>query len=136
MCTVNSLCLISLPYLLKQIVKWKKQYGQDSINFTLNILRFPSFQSPLVLPQQLREAQANRLGIFKANYGEHLHEFEINHIERLIDYLELVDKPHSDAFEEQKLLSDFKNFYEQYDERRNKNFTETFPELEGWYHSL
>jgi len=136
MCTVNSLCLISLPYLLKQIVKWKKQYGQDSINFTLNILRFPSFQSPLVLPQQLREAQANRLGIFKANYGEHLHEFEINHIERLIDYLELVDKPHSDAFEEKKLLSDFKNFYSQYDQRRNKNFTETFEELKDWYNGL
>ena len=136
MCTVNSLCLISLPYLLKQIVKWKKQYGQDAVNFTLNILRFPSFQSPLVLDKEFRIAQANRLGIFKTNYGEWLHEFEHNHIDRLIDYLQLVDKPHSDAFEEQKLLSDFKNFYKQYDERRNKNFTETFPELEGWYNGL
>ena len=136
MCTVNSLCLLSLPYLLKQIVRFKQEYGKDSINFTLNILRFPSFQSPLVLDKEFRIAQANRLGIFKTNYGSELHEFEINHIERLIDYLELVDKPHSDAFEEQKLLSDFKNFYKQYDERRNKNFTETFPELEGWYHSL
>jgi len=136
MCTVNSLCLISLPYLLKQIVKWKKQYGQDAVNFTLNILRFPSFQSPLVLDKEFRIAQANRLGIFKTNYGSELHEFEINHIERLIDYLELVDKPHSDAFEGTKLLNDFKQFYQQYDERRNKNFTETFPELEGWYHSL
>jgi pyruvate-formate lyase-activating enzyme len=136
MCTVNSLCLLSLPYLLKQIVRFKKEYGQDSINFTLNILRFPSFQSPLVLDKEFRRAQANRLGIFKTNYGSELHEFEINHIERLIDYLELVDKPHSDAFEEQKLLSDFKNFYEQYDERRNKNFTETFPELESWYNGI
>jgi pyruvate-formate lyase-activating enzyme len=136
MCTVNSLCLLSLPYLLKQIVRFKKEYGQDSINFTLNILRFPSFQSPLVLDKEFRRAQANRLGIFKTNYGSELHEFEINHIERLIDYLELVDKPHSDAFEEQKLLSDFKNFYEQYDERRNKNFTKTFPELESWYNGI
>lgn len=133
MCTVNSLCLISLPYLLKQIVKWKKQYGQDAINFTLNILRFPSFQSPLVLDKEFRIAQANRLGIFKTNYGEWLHEFERNHIERLIDYLELVDKPHSDAFEEKKLLNDFKQFYQQYDQRRNKNFTETFLELKDWY---
>lgn len=136
MCTINSLCLISLPYLLKQIAKLKKEYGQDSINFTLNILRFPSFQSPLVLDREFRIAQANRLGIFKANYGDWLHEFEHNHIDRLIDYLQLVDKPHSDAFEEQKLLSDFKNFYKQYDERRNKNFAETFPELEGWYNGL
>ena len=136
MCTVNSLCLLSLPYLLKQIVRFKQEYGKDSINFTLNILRFPSFQSPLVLDKEFRRAQANRLGIFKTNYGSELHEFEINHIERLIDYLELVDKPHSDAFEETKLLNDFKQFYQQYDERRNKNFTKTFPELESWYNGI
>jgi len=136
MCTVNSLCLLTLPYLLKQIVYLKKKYGKDAINFTLNILRFPSFQSPLVLDKEFRIAQANRLGIFKTNYGSELHEFERNHIDRLIDYLQLVDKPHSDAFEEQKLLSDFKNFYEQYDQRRNKNFIETFPELKEWYNDL
>ena len=136
MCTVNSLCLLTLPYLLKQIVYLKKKYGKDAINFTLNILRFPSFQSPLVLDKEFRIAQANRLGIFKTNYGGELHEFERNHIDRLIDYLQLVDKPHSDAFEEQKLLSDFKNFYEQYDQRRNKNFIETFPELKEWYNDL
>ena len=81
MCTVNALCLIRLPYLLKQIVYLKQEYGKDAINFTLNILRFPSFQSPLVLDKQFRQAQANRLNIFKANYGDRLHEFEINHIE-------------------------------------------------------
>jgi organic radical activating enzyme len=136
MCTINSLCLISLPNFLRHIIYLKKKYGQDAINFTLNILRFPSFQSPLVLPKEFRQAQANRLGIVLHNYSEHLHEFERNHIDRLIDYLELVDKPHADAFEEKKLLSDFKNFYKQYDERRGKNFQETFPELEEWYNEL
>jgi len=136
MCTVNALCLISLPYLLKQIAKLKKEYGQDSINFTLNILRFPSFQSPLVLDKDFRQAQANRLGIFKENYKEWLHEFEHNHIDRLIDYLELVDRPHSETFEMPKLLNDFKQFYSQYDDRRGKNFGETFPELEEWYKEL
>jgi organic radical activating enzyme len=136
MCTVNALCLIRLPYLLKKIVELKQEYGQDAINFTLNILRFPSFQSPLVLDKQFRSAQANRLNIFKANYGDRLHEFERNHIERLVDYLEIVEVPHSEAFEMPKLLKDFKQFYKQYDERRDKNFTETFPELEAWYDSL
>ena len=136
MCTINSLCLISLPNFLRHIIYLKKKHGQDAINFTLNILRFPSFQSPLVLPKEFRQAQANRLGIVLHNYDDQLHEFERNHIERLIDYLELVDKPHADAFEETKLLSDFKNFYKQYDERRGKNFTATFPELESWYNGL
>lgn len=136
MCTVNALCLIRLPYLLKKIVKLKQEYGQDAINFTLNILRFPSFQSALVLPKDIRHAQANRLNIFKANYGEHLHEFERNHIERLVDYLDIVEVPHSEAFEMPTLLKDFKQFYTQYDKRRNKNFTETFIELEDWYNGL
>jgi organic radical activating enzyme len=136
MCTVNALCLIRLPSLLKQIVELKREYGQDAINFTLNILRFPSFQSPLVLDKQFRQAQANRLNIFKANYGELLHEFERNHIERLVDYLEIVEVPHSEAFEMPTLLNDFKQFYTQYDERRGHNFKETFPELEAWYDSL
>jgi len=136
MCTVNALCLIRLPSLLKQIAELKREYGQDAINFTLNILRFPSFQSPLVLPKDIRQAQANRLNIFKENYGELLHEFERNHIERLVDYLEIVERPHSEAFEMPTLLNDFKQFYTQYDERRGHNFTETFPELTEWYNTL
>ena len=136
MCTVNALCLIRLPSLLKQIVELKREYGQDAINFTLNILRFPSFQSPLVLPKEVRQASANRLNIFKENYGDLLHEFERNHIERLVDYLEIVERPHSEAFEMPKLLNDFKQFYTQYDERRGHNFTETFPELTEWYNTL
>ena len=136
MCTVNALCLIRLPYLLKKIAELKQEYGQDAINFTLNILRFPSFQSPLVLDKQFRQAQANRLDIFKENYGELLHEFERNHIERLVDYLNIVETPHSEAFEMPKLLNDFKQFYTQYDDRRGKNFTETFPELTDWYNTL
>ena len=136
MCTVNALSLIRLPYFLKQIIRLKKRYGQDAINFTLNILRFPSFQSPLVLDRAFREAQANRLDIVKHNYWSELHEFERNHIERLVDYLNLVERPHSETFEMPKLLNDFKQFYQQYDKRRGKNFTETFEELKDWYQQL
>ena len=32
--------------------------------------------------------------------------------------------------------SDFKNFYMQYDQRRNKNFTETFPMLRQWFNGI
>jgi hypothetical protein len=55
---------------------------------------------------------------------------------RLIDYLDVVKTPHSDAFDMPKLLNDFKQFYAQYDVRRNKNFSTAFPELKDWYQSL
>ena len=55
---------------------------------------------------------------------------------RLIDYLNVVKTPHSEAFERPKLLNDFKQFHTQYDQRRNKNFMQTFPLLQDWYDSI
>jgi hypothetical protein len=138
MCTINALCLSSLDQLLECIVNWKIEYGRDAVSFTLNILRFPSFQSPLVLPEELRTQYRNQLTQFLTNHtgSVYLHEHEVNHTQRLIDYLDVVKTPHSDTFEMPKLLNDFRQFYTQYDQRRGKNFTETFPELAEWYNSL
>jgi hypothetical protein len=65
-----------------------------------------------------------------------MHEHEINHLNRLIAYLDQVDSPHSEAFELPKLHNDFREFYTQYDQRRNKDFVSTFPALKAWYTSL
>jgi len=54
----------------------------------------------------------------------------------LIDYLDVVKTPHSDAFDMPKLHNDFKKFYQQYDVRRNKNFLSTFASLNEWYEKL
>jgi organic radical activating enzyme len=137
MCTINALCLESLTEFLDCMVNWKMCYGKDFPNFTLNILRFPSFQSPLVLPDEHRTRHKNNLEAWlAANDNEWLHEHECNHIQRLIDYLDVVKTPHSEAFDLPKLRNDFKQFHQQYDQRRNKNFTETFPALVDWYNKL
>jgi len=138
MCTINALCLSSLPTFLEMLVGIKMSYGADAINFTLNILRFPSFQSALVLPKKIKLKYKTQLEEFLLMYGDQpeLHQMEVNQIKRLIDYLDIVKTPHSEAFEMPKLLNDFKEFYKQYDERRNKDFVKTFPELEEWYDRL
>jgi organic radical activating enzyme len=138
MCTINALCLSSLDQLLDRIVKWKLEYGRDAISFTLNILRFPSFQSPLVLPDHLRTRYRDQLATFMVRHKgySYLHEHEWNHVQRLVDYLDVVKTPHSDAFEMPKLLNDFKQFFSQYDQRRNKDFGTAFPELKEWYDEL
>jgi len=138
MCTINALCLTTLPRLLNELVEWKKTYGRDRINFTLNILRFPSFQSALVLPDHLREQFRTDLAQWLVEHRGHsyLHEHEINHTQRLIDYLDVVKTPHSDAFEMPKLHNDFGRFYQQYDARRQKDFVSYFPELKQWYQTL
>jgi organic radical activating enzyme len=138
MCTINALCLSSLDQLLECIMNWKLEYGRDAISFTLNILRFPSFQSPLVLPDNLRTEYKQRLVDWLACWAdsEFIHEHEVNHTQRLIDYLDVVKTPHSDAFDRPKLLNDFKQFYSQYDQRRSKDFGQAFPELTEWYNGI
>ncbi len=138
MCTINALCLETLPDFLNLMLRFKQQYGRDFPTFTLNILRFPSFQSPLVLPDNIRTQYKNNLQQWFTDnqYNELLHQMEINQVQRLIDYLDVVKTPHSDTFDRASLHNDFKQFHEQYDQRRGKDFRKTFPALADWYNSL
>jgi organic radical activating enzyme len=138
MCTINALCLDSLDSFLDCCLNWKREYGKDFPTVSLNILRFPSFQSPLVLPDEIRNTYKQKLQHwFDANSNDPLlHEFEVNQLQRLIDYLDVVKTPHVGAAEQSVLQSDFKQFYTQYDQRRSKNFTATFPALAEWYNSI
>jgi organic radical activating enzyme len=138
MCTVNALCLERLTDFLDCVVDWKQCYGRDAVNFSLNILRFPSFQSALVLPDKLRTQYKDQIAQFMVKHkgSSCLHEYEWNQLQRLVDYLDVVKTPHSEAFELDKLQNDFKQFYTQYDRRRDKNFTKEFPNLAEWYNNL
>ena len=138
MCTINALCLESLPEFLERIVWFKsaKKIYDVSMNYTLNILRFPSFQSPLVLPDDLRNKFKGDLEKFLSSNMKYLEEMEVNHTQRLIDYLDVVKTPHAGAAEREKLQKDFKMFYTQYDERRGKNFEKTFPIIGEWYRGI
>jgi organic radical activating enzyme len=138
MCTINALCLDSLPKLLTLLIDLKQRYGRDRVNFTLNILRFPSFQSALVLPPEIRTRYKNALAewMYRNRANPWLHEHEVNQTQRLIDYLDVVKTPHSDAFDMPRLLNDFAKFYQQYDQRRGKDFATAFPELKEWYNEL
>jgi pyruvate-formate lyase-activating enzyme len=135
MATVNALCLDSLDSFLEMIMNWKREYGKDAVNFSLNILRFPSFQSLTVLPEDIRLTYHNRLYNFANSYrhSTEMHEFEWNQLSRLLSYITEVSEAHKEAMSQKILQQDFKNFYQQYDQRRNKNFAETFPALASWY---
>jgi len=146
MCTINALCLETLPELVNRIMTKRIEYGNRRFAImSFNILRFPSFQSPLVLDNSIKQRHVNRLLELRQRWTSdqgHIdspdvfHEFETGQLDRLIQYLKVVNTPHDEAFEMPKLHNDFKQFYSQYDVRRNKNFTETFPELVEWYNSL
>jgi len=138
MATINALCLERLPNLLYQLLELKQIYGRERVNFTLNILRFPSFQSALILPTKIRTQYRDQLQDFwnRNQNNPYMHEHELNHLQRLIDYLDVVKTPHSDTFDMPNLHNDFKQFFTQYDQRRGKNFKQTFPILADWYNDI
>jgi len=111
------------------------------VNWTLNILRFPSFQAPAILPLHIKLKAKDKLSAWletkKSENNKMLSHMEINQIQRLIDYLETVTVPHRNTAGEEKLFNDFKVYYHQYDLRRNKDFVKTFPtEFTDFYKAI
>ncbi len=136
--TISALCLPSLADHVRYLLTLKQRYGRDAVSFTLNILRFPSFQSALVLPPALRAGFASELKElhFRNRHNPLFHQHELDHLQRLINYLDVVETPHSEAFDMPKLVNDFQQFFSQYDQRRGHDFGTVFPKIKGWYNSL
>ena len=146
MMTINALCLDTITEFWDWCLSMKRKYGHHVPGISVNILRFPSFQSPLTLPDSLRKmyhdeisnwlADVREKGERDANGVELLQPWEQDQISRLIEYLDVVKTPHRNTAEQHLLHHDFKVFYEQYDARRGFNFKETFPRLTEWYDSI
>jgi len=138
MCTIGAISLGGLLEYLDWCLVQKAKYNKDTPTFTLNIQRFPKCQSPLILPMHIREGYAQELVHWKDQHkdGGYLHAMEIEHLNRLIDYLKENHNQLGPPDYVGKLQQDFKSYYTQFDKRRGKNFTETFPELAGWYNGL
>lgn len=140
MMTINSLCLFSITELMDQILDWKYQYNRicGKIGMSFNILSTPSFMSPLVLPKHVldkcRQEMIAWRDLNKDDIAFEMHERE--GFQRLIDYLEVVVEPKTESVDVKQRHHDFKRFYEQYDERRNKNIRIFPTEFVEWYDSI
>ena len=133
MMTVNVLSLDSMTEFIDDMMELKKKYGSNYAVLSLNILRYPSFQSVAILPKNLKLHYAQKIqNWFKKSQIERLiSQSEVEQINRLIHYLEAVEEPHPQALSVEQLRSDFKSFYQQYDQRRQKDFAQTFSGVLG-----
>ena len=130
MCTISALALEGLTGFLQFLVEMKKTNSRKMPQFSLNSLRFPNFQSPLVLPLALRKKFSLQLEDFIKNNQEYLNEMEKSNCKRLVSYLNQEDTIH------QQLDKNFKNYFNQYDKRRVKDFEKTFPVIGEWYRGI
>lgn len=141
MMTINSLCLFSITDFMDQLLDLKSKFGERKLHWSVNLLRFPSFQSCLTLPAHIRSERKAHLESWLERHKEdkRLHEMEAVSLQRLIDYLDVVKTPHQDSSPREELERDFKRFFQQYDKRRGKNFKLAFqnsPALLEWYDGI
>jgi organic radical activating enzyme len=139
MMTINSLCLVSITEFMDQMLDLREQYENKAPTMTLNILRFPSFQSAAILPEDIKTFYKEKLDNWynSERPQKMLSDAEKESVRRLVDYLDIVKTPHKNTAETPKLYNDFKSFFAQYDIRRKKDFMSTFPgPLAEWFNSL
>lgn len=133
MATPSVLSIMDITNFLDWCLYFKQLYGRDSLTYTLNILRFPSFQSVTTLPEGMRWQAARRLEEWIGlDANPLLHAMELDHTKRLANYLRNVTQAHDGASPVENLKVDLKNFLKQYNIRRNKNITQACPEIAEW----
>lgn len=135
MMTINSLCLFSITEFMDEMIKLKTEFGKNHAMMSFNILRFPSFMSPVTLPESICHQLATKLEVWLLGKNM-LHQMERDGITRLIAYLREVREGHSATSSLQSRQRDFKTFFMQYDQRRKKSFTDTFSQLAEWYTNI
>ena len=93
---------------------------------SVNILRFPSFQSVNIIAQDVKNEIADKLEKTINENKDWMKEWEINHYERLLTYLRNVDKSYENQDVMENKHNDFKHFVLQY-KRRQKPIEEYLP---------
>ncbi len=121
MVTANLLSIDTMYELMTDIYALKRDY--DGVTYGVSILHSPSFLNLLVLPKD-RFWEKKLADVFEYVSGsEYTGVNEFNYVQRLVNY---YNKNKLDTVELEKRISDCKNFVQEIDRRRNKNFTNTF----------
>ena len=142
MMTVSALSVWTIDKFLEDILQLrqetKEQIKGNTIPYhmSVNILRFPSFQSVNLLPQDIKTALAAKIEAVVESTTL-LTELEKNNFVRCIAYLREVDKSYEDTDTTENKINDFKQFVNQYSTRRNMPIEQYMPEeFINWFNTL
>ena len=138
MMTLSALSVWTTDKFLEKIISWRKQVGtKEMLYMSVNILRFPSFQSMNILPQEIKNDLAYKIEKVLIPSKDWMHEWEINHYNRLLVYLRNVDKAYEDEDSYKNKANDFKNFTVQYARRREKPIKQFMPvQFNDWFQNI
>lgn len=136
MLTVSALSIWTITEFMSDILELRKNVDGRQFHMSVNILRFPSFQSLNILPEHLKASQAAKISSWLET-AQGLGDFERNQIERLVTYLRTVDRSQEDTDTIEHKQHDFAKFTTEYARRHNKDISKIFPqEFNNWYNTL
>ena len=138
MMTISALSVWSVTDFMTDIMKLRKEFGNNGLfSMSLNILRFPSFQSVNMISQPHKNMLADKLDVFAEEYKEMLAGHEHNQIIRLASYLRNVDKAYEDTDTPETKRNDMVQFMDQFSKRRDMKVENHFPpEFLEWFKEL
>lgn len=141
MTTVNILSLPSFAEFIILVMEFRKKYNHDfaynRVPISINYLRWPPHLQSILLDKADREAYATKIESISEQWLKYyslekyarLYLEEFDQIQRFCEYLRTSDS----KFE---YRSDFVRYIQDYDRRRGKDFSKTFPEyahlIEEW----
>lgn len=139
MMTISALSIWTVPEFLNHICSLRKKLNSsiDTFHMSVNILRFPSFQSVNTIDIAHKEPICKKLEeVLDANQ-EFMTEFEKNQYQRLLVYLRKVDVAYEDNDTQINKVRDLKSFIRQYAERNNLVIENYMPEnFIKWWSTL
>lgn len=129
MMTISALTLFKMTEFMDEMIDLKREYNsRDLFGMSLNILRFPSFQSVNILPEHIKLKVADQLEAWQATRKGFLRDLENNQLKRLITYLRNVDRSYEDTDSHEDKLNDFVHFFRQYTGRRKLDMATVIPD--------
>lgn len=138
MMTISALSVWTVKDFMLDILELRKQFNRrDIFSMSLNILRFPSFQSVNMIDEEYKLQLASELKQLAEDKHTEFTEYEYNQLLRLVAYLEKVDKAYEDTDTYQSKRNDLIIFLEEYSDRRDMILEEHFPEpFINWFNLM
>ena len=140
--TMGTLSVPSVDGLIEYLdfmIPYKKKYGMMTLQLSIQPVIHPIFQSIVVLPPELSQMYKTEIETWYNNSDNNkwLTVYEHENIKRFVTYLDQMQTPILEAdVDIAESRKSFKNFFTQYDQRRGKDFSATFPRLADWYNTL
>lgn len=139
MCTFNALSITSFKHLLDKILEINAKYPPSGKEMRLGIdvayLRNPVHMAVNILPEEylehmneiLKHLIRNQTELLGENIG--FNQYQFIKVHRIYEWMKegLPEK------EKRSSQADFYKFFKEHDRRRNKNFLESFPEMENFW---